>query len=294
MNITVIIATYGRQALLDRTLSFLEGQIRLPDHLIVSAPDPTHVGERDGATFPVSFVFGARGSCAQRNRAIDAALSAGADIITFFDDDFLPAADYLYVLEKAFQSHPDWTVLRGQAVIDGAGSEGFNFTEGATLLRDVEQRNAMHPLTERFADHVGGYGCNMSVRASAIGNIRFDERLPLYGWQEDIDFTSRLRTRGRVISLNTIYGVHLGTKSGRVSGVRFGYSQLINPVYLVCKGTMPASFAFRLIWRNIAANTLKSIRPEPYIDRRGRLKGNLLAVLHLARGKIEPEFILKL
>jgi GT2 family glycosyltransferase len=294
MNITVIIATYARQALLDRTLSLLEGQLRLPDRVIVSAPDKTHIGDRDSATFPLSFVFGARGSCAQRNRAIDEAMARGADIITFFDDDFLPATDYLYVLEKAFRSHPDWTVVRGQAVIDGAAGEGFGFAEGVAMLREVERQHAMHPTEERFADHVGGYGCNMSVRASAIGNVRFDERLPLYGWQEDIDFTSRLRARGRVISLNTTYGVHLGAKSGRVSGVRFGYSQLINPVYLVRKGTMPLSFAFELIWRNIAANTVKSIWPEPYIDRRGRLRGNLLAVMHLARGKIEPEFILKL
>jgi hypothetical protein len=132
------------------------------------------------------------------------------------------------------------------------------------------------------------------VRASSVGDIRFDERLALYGWQEDIDFTASLRAKGRIMGMNTLYGVHLGSKGGRVSGVRFGYSQLINPVYLVRKGTMPPRFAFNLIWRNIAANLAKSVWPEPYIDRRGRLKGNLLAVMHLARGRIEPEYILKL
>ena len=293
MKITVIIATFGRQALLDRTLGFLEGQLRPPDRVIVSAPDESHIGKHESAAFPISYVFGVRGSCVQRNRAIDAALGQ-TDIITFFDDDFLPATDYLQVLERNFEFHPDWVVLRGEAVADGAHGAGFTFEEGLALLREAERTYAVHPLEERSAEHVGGYGCNMSMRASAIGNLRFDERLPLYGWQEDIDFTSRLRERGRVIGLNTLYGVHLGAKSGRVSGVRFGYSQLINPIYLVRKGTMPASFAFNLIWRNIAANTVKSFWPEPYIDRRGRLKGNILAAFHLVRGKIEPEFILKL
>jgi GT2 family glycosyltransferase len=294
MNITIVIATYGRQALLERTLSFLAGQMRLPDRVIVSAPDASHVGKPADMTYPLSCVFGARGSCVQRNRAIDEALAGGADVVTFLDDDFLPAADYLYVLERAFRAHHDWAVIRGQAVVDGAGNQGYSFAEGLALLREAERQHAIHPQAEQFADLVGGYGCNMSVRAAAIDDIRFDERLPLYGWQEDIDFTSRLRGRGRVISLNTLYGVHLGAKSGRVSGVRFGYSQLINPVYLVRKGTMPLSFAFNLIWRNIAANTVKSIWPEPYIDRRGRLKGNLLAAMHLVRGRIDPEFILKL
>jgi GT2 family glycosyltransferase len=293
MKIAVIIATYGRQELLDRTLTYLEAQARRPDAVIVSAPDRTHVGRHESNAFPLSFVFGARGSCAQRNRAIDAAIGT-TDIITFFDDDFLPAGDYLQVLEEAFEAHPDWAVLRGEAVADGAAGAGFGFDEGLTLLHEIERRRALYPVEELFADHVGGYGCNMSVRANAIGHVRFDERLPLYGWQEDIDFTARLRDRGRVVGLNTLYGVHLGAKSGRVSGVRFGYSQLINPVYLARKGTMPSAFAFNLIWRNVAANTVKSFWSEPYIDRRGRLKGNLLAALHLARGRVDPEFILKL
>jgi GT2 family glycosyltransferase len=293
MKITVIIATFGRQELLDRTLRFLEGQSRLPDRVIVSAPDESHVGRRESGAYPLSFLLGARGSCAQRNRAIDAAVGQ-ADILTFFDDDFLPAPNYLQLLETAFASHPDWAVIRGEAVADGASGAGYSFEEGLALLCEETRRRAATPPAEHAEDQVGGYGCNMSVRSAAIGAVRFDERLPLYGWQEDIDFTSRLREYGRIVGLNTLYGVHLGAKAGRVSGLRFGYSQLINPVYLVRKGTMPSQFAFNLIWRNIAANTVKSFWPEPYIDRRGRLKGNLIAAFHLARGRIEPEYILRL
>ena len=293
MKLTVIIATYGRKALLDRTLAFLEGQTRLPDAVIVSAPDESHVEQRDSAAYALSWAFGARGSCVQRNKAIDLAVGQ-TDIITFFDDDFLPAADYLQSVEQAFSAHPDWAVLRGDAVVDGANGAGLTFEEGLAALREAERQRAVNPLAPRVTDHVGGYGCNMSVNARHLGDIRFDERLPLYGWQEDIDFTSRLGKKGRVVGMNTLYGVHLGAKGGRVSGVRFGYSQLINPVYLARKGTVPSGFAFNLIWRNIAANMVKSLWPEPWIDRRGRLKGNLLAAFHLARGKVEPEHILKL
>lgn len=293
MKLTVIIATHGRKALLSQALAFLERQTRLPDEVVVSAPDESHVEPRDGAAYPLTWVFGARGLCAQRNKALDHAL-ARADIVTFFDDDFLPASNYLEVAERSFAENPGWAVLRGEAVVDGAKGAGLTFAEGVAALRDEERRMAQSPPPSRVSLQTGGYGCNMSVRAEDIGPTRFDERLPLYGWQEDIDFTSQLKDKGKIVGLNTLYGVHLGVKSGRVSGVRLGYSQLVNPVYLVRKGTLPSRFALNLIWRNIAANLAKSFWPEPYIDRRGRLKGNALAALHLVRGKIEPEYILKL
>jgi hypothetical protein len=44
--------------------------------------------------------------------------------------------------------------------------------------------------------------------------------------------------------------------------------------------------------QNIAANLLKSLAPEPWIDRRGRLRGNLIALLDIARGQVDPRRIL--
>jgi GT2 family glycosyltransferase len=270
-------------------LEHLDGQTRAPDEVIVSAPDETHVLPFKAKTFPISYVFGRQGLCAQRNQALDRALDR-SDIITFFDDDFLPADQYLDRLTSAFEEHPDWTVIMGHAVADGSRNAGYTFEEGLAALRSAERQEQ----SPRVSDHVGAYGCNMSVRSSKVGDLRFDERLVLYGWQEDIDFTSQLRKHGRIIGANFIYGVHLGIKSGRVSGLRLGYSQIVNPIYLIRKGTVPPRFALEQMGRNILANLIKSVWPEPYIDRWGRLKGNLLALTHLIRGRITPEYILKL
>jgi GT2 family glycosyltransferase len=289
MRLIVIIPTYKRKDLLSRTLEHLESQTRSPDEVIVSAPDAAHVDPFKPKRFPISYVFGKEGLCAQRNQAIEQALGH-CDIITFFDDDFLPASDYLSRVEEAFGEHPDWSALRGHAVVDGATNAGYTFEEGRALLRQAE--GCERPI--QVAEQTGAYGCNMSVRASHIGDLRCDERLVLYGWLEDVDFTSQLKRLGRVVSLSTLIGVHLGIKTGRESAVRLGYSQLANPVYLLRKGTVPAKFALEMMGRNIAANMIKSFWPEPYADRRGRLKGNLLAASHLIRGRIEPEYILKL
>jgi GT2 family glycosyltransferase len=292
MRLVVIIATANRPDLIGRLLKHLDAQRRPADEVIISAPDETHVGSPQKHAFITTYLYGKRGLTAQRNLGLDHALGR-ADIVTFFDDDFLPASDYLQRVAAAFEEHPDWVVVRGHAVKDGANGPGMTFEAGLATLRSIE-RSRSSTLPEVIRDEVGGYGCNMSVRAAHIGDLRFDERLVLYGWQEDIDFTCQLRPYGRVVSLSTLIGVHLGVKSGRLSGVRFGYSQIINPIYLIKKGTIPIGFAARLMGRNLTANIAKSVWPEPYVDRRGRLKGNLLAAFHLIQGKVTPEYVLRL
>ncbi len=290
MKLAVIIPTYGRSLLLAKMLAILERQTRAPDCVFISAPDESHAPAYAAENFPISRVFGHCGGCAQRNAALEHVLGR-YDIVTFFDDDFLPQRDYLQRLECAFAANPDWAVIRGEAVHDGASGPGYSFEQGAALLESIE---AEPPPPDRAKDHVGGYGCNMSIRTAMIGDLRFDERLPLYGWQEDIDFTSQLRRHGRIVGLTSLRGVHLAEKSGRQSGLRLGYSQIANPLYLWRKGTMPSGFAVRLMTRNFAANLVRGFWPEPYIDRAGRLRGNLLAALHAMKGRVDPEHILQL
>jgi glycosyltransferase involved in cell wall biosynthesis len=290
MKLVVIIPTVDRSGQVTQLLAHLGRQRRQPDEVIVSAPDASHLLLEDTCRFPVTAVFGKRGLPAQRNTALEHALGR-FDIITFFDDDFIPADDYLERIVAEFEAHPDRAVVMGHVVKDGATNEGLTWHDALLALYRSEAEALADP---RVDEHLGAYGCNMSIRAAMIGDLRFDERLVLYGWQEDIDFTSQLRSRGRVVGVSNIHGVHLGLKAGRVSGERFGYSQIVNPVYLVRKGTVPAAFALPLMGRNIAANLLRSVWPESYVDRRGRLRGNLLAIAHVLSGRIEPEYILKL
>ena len=290
MRLVVVIPTLNRKSQLTRLLEHLEHQQRKPDEIVVSAPDPTHIEPDKTSHLLVSYLFGKKGSSAQRNRALDYALSR-SDVVAFFDDDFLPADNYLKQVMDRFAQHPDWAVIMGHVIADGVQHEGISFDQGLSILRSVKEDSSKNSYVK---DHIGAYGCNMSIRTGLIGELRFDERLVLHGWQEDIDFTSQLRERGRVVKIHNALGVHLGLKTGRVSGVRFGYSQIANPVYLIRKGTVPATFALNLMARNLAANLLKSLWPESYVDRRGRLRGNLLAMSHLLRGRVEPEYILKL
>ncbi|MBY0227257.1 MAG: glycosyltransferase family 2 protein [Hyphomicrobium sp.] len=286
MRLVVVVATAGRKELLGAFLMSLARQTRLPDEVILSAPNEDHIALPQELPFPVSCVFGALGSSAQRNLGLATALPK-ADIVTFFDDDYFPVRTYLAELELAFAHNASWAVVMGSAPFDGANSAGYTPAEAFQLLDTLDSTPADRPRQVEHA--VGAYGCNMSVRAALVGGLRFDERLALYGWQEDIDFTSQLRASGPIIELGCLRGVHLGYKKGRVSGVKFGYAQMVNPAYLIRKGTMPVHFAFNLMIKNLAANVMRSIFPEPWIDRRGRLKGNIVGLYHIATGRIHPE-----
>jgi len=123
--------------------------------------------------------------------------------------------------------------------------------------------------------------------------LRFDENLPLHGWQEDMDFASRLSSRGRVIKTTAFAGVHRGVNKGRSPGMALGFSQIVNPVYLVRKGAMRPKKAAVLMLRNFSANHLKALRPEPFIDRLGRVRGNWRGIFHVLCGRADPTAILR-
>ena len=284
-SLFVLIATVGRSELTRQTTDMLADQIRPPDGVVVVSVDPSDVeGVVDGRLSPV-VLFSEKGSCRQRNVGLDW-IGEKADIVTFFDDDFVPAPSYLAQVEKIFEERPDIIGLTGELIADGAHGAGMSLAEGRALI-NAASFDAGSPLHSRDAL----YGCNMSVRLANARDLRFDEALPLYGWQEDIDYSRRLALRGGLVGTQRLTGVHLGTRGGRTSGKRFGYSQVANLIYLWRKGTMQPALGERLLIQNLASNLIRSFWSEPHIDRRGRLRGNLLALMDLARGRLDPRRI---
>lgn len=292
MKIIVGIATAGRREVLSETLEHLTRQDRKPDAILVcpSSPDDVDLDFVKSLTLEITLVTGSKGSCAQRNAILDR--TGTADVIVFFDDDFLPRNDFLAELETLFKNEPDIAVATGTVLADGIHGQGIPVKEGLEILaRDHAPKNrvALEPV-------FNAYGCNMAFRVSVIRaeDTRFDENLPLYGWQEDVDFCRRLAPHGRIVRSSALRGVHLGNKRGRTSGLRFGYSQVANPLYLFRKGTVGLGWVMKLMGSNIAANILGSLKSQGLIDRRGRLKGNLIALTDLLRGRIDPRRTLTL
>lgn len=296
LSVVIGIATAARREQTGLTLRQIAAQRVLPERIYVcpASPEDFDDGATHGLACPVERVTArARGLCAQRNAILE---RVAADVIVFFDDDFYPAADYLEHVQALFTAEPRVIIATNRPALDGATGPGVPHEEAVRALAALTDAPAMEGRAPRLSRTYGGYGCNMAIRMAPVRThgVRFDEDLPLYGWLEDIDFSRRLAPYGRIVNCPALRGVHLGTKRGRTSGVQLGYSQIANPLHMLKKRSMDVPYALKHMGRNLAKNVVRAPRPEPWVDRRGRLKGNALALLDLARGRLHPRRVLEL
>lgn len=296
-RVAVVLCSVGRPEALAVLVERLQRQTLVPTRIVIVVTKPEDAPQAGSKNAPFETIISPKGLPVQRNRGLDAVLG-DCDIVAFFDDDYVPSCLALEGMTAAFKALSNVNGMTGVLLADGIRGEGISLDEAMTQVDNWDEkrkalRNEEWRPTVVRSRLAGLYGCNMAYRTSAIGDQRFDERLPLYAWQEDIDFAARIP--GERIKTDAFVGVHCGLKSGReTAGERLGYSQIANPLYLWRKGTMSTKFAACSCMRNLLANHAKIFRPEPWIDRRSRARGNRRAVAHALLGRFEPEHILKL
>ncbi len=300
--IHVVVATKGRAAATAILCDYLARQTVRPTSVVIvgsEAADVAGLADADTGLNLRIVVAGAAGASLQRNRALTALFDgddAPADdaLIAFFDDDYRPADDWLAQAARFMAEHPDVVGLTGTMLGDGVKSDALTEADAADLIAGRAAPRRHWASGAEVREIVALYGCNMAVRARALRSERFDENLPLYSWQEDMDLSGRIVRFGRVVYLPLCRGVHLGSKSGRTSGVRLGYSQVANPIYLARKGSCRPARALRFAGRALLANGVRSVRTHRLFDYRGRFAGNLIALGDLLRGRLDPRRILEL
>ncbi|WP_116091293.1 glycosyltransferase family 2 protein [Sphingomonas crusticola] len=285
-SIAVAIATAGRRETLTDILGELGSQQRLPDRIAVcpARPEDADRNALERLPFLVEMVSSPIGLCAQRNALLH--MLSDVDIVLMLDDDFVMDRYYVAECVDLFARHDDVVMMTGEVIADGILGPGLELAEArAALAKD------RMPEAEALRAVHNGYGCNMAFRMAPVRAhaLLFDERLPLYAWLEDVDFSRRLAPYGRIVKSQRCRGVHMGVKRGRSPGLRLGYSQVANPYYMWRKGSLSARFASIQTARNLAANFSRMLRPEPWVDRGGRVRGNLLAMGDLVRGRIDPQ-----
>lgn len=285
-RLIVGIATRGRPAVLAETLAGLRGQTLTPTAVLVSYAQPEDVGEAPGLFPEVTFLLSPSGLTRQRNTILKAL--PAAEVLVFFDDDFFLRPDYLRRMQEVFAAHPSVVVATGRLIADGINGPGFTTAEGQGMLARFDR---VSPVGTAPWPVFNAYGCNMALRLVTVqaNHLRFNEDLPLYGWYEDVEFSRQMARFGDVVKVPTALGVHLGVKGGRQSGVRLGYSQVANPVYLARRQSVPWRYALASMGSRSAKNLVRSLWPEPFVDRRGRLRGNLQAWRDLVKGRIHPQ-----
>lgn len=290
----VIISTRGRPAIVKALVEQLAEQSKPPGHVFVIASKADDVIGMSGTNQTnLSVQVGRTGSSLQRNDGLALAGSRFSYVV-FFDDDFVPSRFWLERMQNVFESNPDVVGVTGAVLADGTTTAGIPLDAAQAIIHAHDATAAVSDVLHTNIGFGANMGCNMAFRYSALRDIRFDERLPLYAWLEDADFRGQAERHGRIVRAEALSGVHLGHKQGRGRGVTLGYSQIANALYLATKGTVPVSHLATLMAKNLLGNTVRSLWPKPFVDHRGRLLGNIKALTDLLRGRIAPERILEL
>jgi GT2 family glycosyltransferase len=292
----VIVATKGRPRDVSRLVLSLARQTLPPKAVVVvGACEDDIAGLPRPDAMPVHVVLAPKpGLTLQRNAGIEHLVGSegvGARdpyFVVFFDDDFRPTETWLALASGVFAAQGDVVALTGWVLADGAPGPSLTDEDASLYLRGLKSPEPHWSSGPSSMDVDCAYGCNMAFRDRVIARCRFDENLPLYGWQEDQDFTSRARAYGRAIYSPECKGVHLGTRGGRVSGVCFGYSQIANTLYLMRKGTMGIRKGAHFLLKAAVSNSVRSVIRSSRADYPGRLHGNIVALSDLLRRRCHP------
>jgi GT2 family glycosyltransferase len=276
-NVAVLISTKGRPALVRDLVERLKKQTRPPDRIFIVGSHAHDLALLDRNDPTLTFFVGREGRGARLNDAMDA---AGRDYRTlvFFDDDFLPSRFWIEQAEALLSSAPEVIAVTGAIVAGGFDTRGVDPIDAEAIIDVREGFPIEGPVLN---SDFGLLGCNMAIRADGIEDLRMDESMPAGGLLADVDFCARIAKRGRVGRAPQMAGVKMDIKLRILDGREVGRAQMINAAYLARKGTFSHIFAVRFMARTFWANFLRAFAPESYIDRTGRMFGNMVGLFAL-------------
>lgn len=249
MKISAIICTSNRPTGLNKLLRALAGQDRLPDQILIiedrDGPEPTQLLDALRAK-GVDVCYLRRsppGLTASRNLAL---ANASGDLLSFFDDDTVPAADYLRMTEQVFDADVSGQ-LGGLAPVfepwdhrPGLGDRLWQFFHRLAGLWSLpyRRRRQIFPADLRSsfalfdASHLPGV---VTYRASALASLSFDENLPGYGLGEDLDISFSLSARWQLYRCALLRIHHQRDPHHRPNNFAMGKMFTRNLAHITCK-----------------------------------------------------------
>ena len=249
MKISAIICTSNRPAGLTKLLRALLSQDRLPDQVVI-------IEDRDGPE-PAQSLQALRskgvdicylrrsppGLTASRNLAL---AHANGELLSFFDDDTVPAAEYLRMIEQVFATDTSGR-LGGLAPVfepwdhrPGLGDHLWQLLTRVAGLWSLpyRRRRELFPSAIRSrlalfpAAHLPGV---VTYRRSALEGLCFDESLPGYGLGEDLDISFSLSDRWQLYRCALLRIHHQRDPQHRLNHFALGKMFTRNLAHITCK-----------------------------------------------------------
>ncbi len=259
MRDELVICTKDRPDELLTCLESVARQTRTPQRVVV-----VESGSRRASTEAVDAILGVAGIpyvrfCTdpgltlQRNVALDNLLNS-TDVVHFVDDDTILEPEYLEQMVLALSEEPGvagatgfitnlpthrpW-LWRRLSLLDGG--------DGQVLRSGV---NILNFRPGGRADVQWTSGCSMSFRTDRSAGLRFDERRPGNGLGEDVDFSLRASSRGRLVYVGDARLAHVQSPVNR-DGVFDVYRRGVHHRWLLASdglgGVTRASIAYSVV-----------------------------------------------
>lgn len=244
----VAVCTCRRIQELSRFLDSLAQQTRLADELLIIDASPDDQTEqmlrgREGLPHLAQRVLYLRVGAARRGltRQRNVALQwATRDLIVFFDDDIVLLPRCLEEMEAAHRS--------GQGSVTGVAAFLENQQGPPSLLWRVRRLLGIVPSLRPGSYAPGGMpvswnfllenseltegewlcGCAMMWSTAVARRVRFTEEFSGYSNGEDVDFSRRMSTHGRLVVAGRAKALHLHASCGRPDPFGMGYWTLRN------------------------------------------------------------------
>lgn len=235
IRFSIIVCTYGRARSLEDLFASLAAQTCRDFEVLVvdgnqdSSPVQAIVAMSQNSVPDLRHIPSPKGLTRQRNVGID---HSRGEVLCFLDDDVTMEPDFLSRIAG---------MLENSSMQDVGGLTGYdvlNYPSPVTLRWKLRWLlGAIPSLNPGDADGLGRAvpvsfmtpysGCRavkwlsgfcMIYRRTAIGSLRFDEKLPTYGG-EDRDFSTVIGARWRLILCGDLHLQHHCVKEGRDSDV---------------------------------------------------------------------------
>lgn len=253
-GVTVVVCTFHRAQSLRRLLESIAAQDRTPECLIVVDASTDDESERLLREYPAPHlpaeevlyarVSGSRrGLTRQRNFALR---HVWTDLVAFFDDDIVLQPQCLREAERVHRhlaptvigvgayienqfTQPPWRWrLRAKARVVPSLEPGRYFRSGTSTPWSF-----LAP-TERSVEGdwlPGGAAIWATELARDCG---FNERFVRYCSGEDLEFSLRMKNKGRLVLAGSARVLHLREQSGRPDAFELGFTSVRNHHYIHC------------------------------------------------------------
>lgn len=261
-RLSLVICTYRRAPEVEKLLSALGAQTRLPDETLVIDASPDQETEQAVAAFietgalPGLRYFKAppaeRGLTRQRNYGV---ARAGGDLIAFLDDDTIPEPEYFAETIACFEQHREAVGVGGYITneVEWRPANGHRHRPGTVYKWGAWERREAYRwrLRQRLglaselppgwvppAGHARpiGYlppdgedhrveflmGCSFTWRREVFRRQRFSPYFEGYGLYEDLDFCVRAAQDAPLYLCTRARLAHYHAPAGRPNQFRYG------------------------------------------------------------------------